>query len=213
MLDMDTALPSLDKIVFTALFPLCIGGVGCGGFFGADFVSAVSIGGQDRYYSADAFKDGGEEGVAREQASREFQCPTSSLAVAQPYKRAFVVTGCGKRGVFVTLGTMDWNARRIPGRDDDAYITYWRAVDVVAPVPPPSLPVEAANPIETLKPWIRLSEQGSKDLDCPIDQVTPDIAPQGRAPSVPLVEGCGRRAVYLGGSDPDLRLVSIVPIK
>ena len=51
------------------------------------------------------------------------------------------------------------------------------------------------------------------DLACPAEHVTPDFIPQGLAPALPVVEGCGKRATYLSETDPEVfRLSSLVTL-
>ncbi len=199
---------------FASLVAASLTGVsGCGGFF-SDWVTAGYVGGSERYYTYETWSAGGEREVVGDEASRELACAAGELTIAQPYSRAYLVTGCGKRGVFVTASLSDQEPRKIPGSEDDAIVTYWRAVNVLAPVAPPPAPVSHGDYMTSVKTWVRLVQQGAKDLDCDPKELLPDIVPQGRAPSLPLVEGCGNRATYIGEVDTNpLRLVSIVPIK
>jgi len=194
--------------------PLAACLLSCGGDWGLhDYVTAGLVGGTDRLYTYEEWKAHGSDDVVRDEASREFQCALGELSVDQPYHRAYVITGCGHRGVFVVESLADDQTHKMPGHEDGAYVTWWRAVNVVAPVEPPSAPI-AGTMLANAKRWIDLVKQGAKDLECSPGELTPDFVPQGKAPSVPLVEGCGKRAIYVDDVDPNpIRLTSIVPIK
>ncbi len=214
-------------------------------------VRAGWVAGADRGYSEADWDRHGEQDVVLDQASRDLDCPVPQLIMTQPYGRAYVVNGCGRRGVFVTVKVETWSS------DETRPVASWtRAFDVCAPGEPPgtpagtvsapaldpqigssehsiaasSLAIDPSGLLErrdaTIAPppaksvastwnqqqvWTRLVMQGARDLRCPPDQVTPDFVPQGRwAPSLPIVEGCGKRATYLAERADVFRLSAIV---
>jgi hypothetical protein len=194
------------------MFAIAMLGCGGSGPFGYSSDSIGWVAGADRTYTYEQWQATGERDVVLDQASRDFACPTSQLAVARPDGRAYVVTGCGHRGAFVTAGAGAPNV----------VTTYMRAVNVLAPVAPPPTPVGAVDDaaLQThsswyiAQRWVRLAAQAAVDLGCPADQLTPDFIPQGRAPDLPVVEGCGQRATYLSEQDPrQFRLSSLVAME
>ena len=184
----------------------------CGGAPGSSYGTTGWVRGADRAYTYAAWQDSGERDVVVDQASRDFACAPAELAVARPNDRAYVVTGCGHRGVFVSFGV---TGPTVSG-------AYMRAVNVLAPVLPPATPagavddptVQASSTWSTARRWVRLAAQAVVDLGCPADQLAPDFIPQGRAPALPVVEGCGKRATYLSEVDPrQFRLSAIVAVR
>ena len=191
----------------------------CGSYVPAGSLTGGYWHGADHYF-ASAYGDdewrGHEEDVVRDQAARDLACPTASLQLERPYERAWVAQGCGRRATFllVTVRIAAPTRRLSPER---AVWPIWvRAIDLASPAPPPPLPegLEAtSDPLLDAEPWTALVAQGSKDLECPRDQITPDFVPQGRAPSLPIAEGCAKRATYVSGDGKLLRLSAVVPIR
>ncbi|MGZ3421790.1 MAG: hypothetical protein ACXWUG_08045 [Polyangiales bacterium] len=129
----------------------------------------------------------------------------------------WIAEGCGHRAPYLLVGLRSSGSVVPPGRSESAYVTWIRAINLASPSAPEPVPSgiqTSSDPMTDAKPWIDLVTQGALDLDCPAPQITPDYIPQGRAPAIPVAEGCGKRATYLSESDPKvLRLSSLVPIK
>jgi hypothetical protein len=156
--------------------------------------------------------------VVIDQAARDLSCPNAQLTATDSARLAYVVEGCGRRGVFVLVYVRAWGA----GYEQ----AWWRALDISDPHEPPPTPrgpVSTDWPIDSqvsstwndAQRWIVLARQGAIDLACGRTAVTPDFVPQGpRTLDVPIVEGCGKRATYVAerGSDV-IRLSSVVAIK
>jgi hypothetical protein len=173
------------------------------------------IQGEDRAFTPNEWSAHGHKEVVIDQASRDFACPVGEVAAQGPYDEGmYIATGCGRRGIYVFVLATQWDSE--PG-----IVREWsRALNVSTPtVPatePPPTPVGAISATapsswSEAQRWIRLVQQGAHDLSCAPDQVTPDFVPQGRAPDLPVVEGCGKRATYLSERDPQVfRLSAIV---
>ncbi|MGZ3419723.1 MAG: hypothetical protein ACXVEF_13060 [Polyangiales bacterium] len=183
-------------------------------------VTAGWWGGGDHYYSAD-YQDnqwqGHEVDVVRDQAARDFGCAVDSVVADRPHQRVWVAAGCGHHAPYLLVVLAGSGQVVPPGRAESAYVTWIRAINLASPSSPAPLPStihSSSDPMHDAKPWIDLVAQGAKDLECPADQITPDYVPQGKAPALPLAEGCGKRATYVSESDPKaLRLSSVVTIK
>jgi hypothetical protein len=185
--------------------------IACGGGFSYSLPQSGWVAGADRPYTQEQWKYAGQREVVLDQASRDFACAVTQLAVAQPTDRAYVVTGCGHRGVFVIFFVAVLDVRNV----------YQRAVNVLAPVLPPRTPLGAVDDPgvqefsswKWAQKWVQLAKQGAVDLACPAEQLTPDFIPQQRAPELPIVDGCGKRATYLSEPDPKVfHLSSLVAI-
>ena len=135
-----------------------------------------------------------------------------SLSSLQPYKRAYVVTGCDRHAVLVLVSGSDGKLRDIPG-GQSAWVTYYRAFDLGAVVDPPPAPIDRAAFTSELKEWVNLVRQAAKDLKCGATDILPDFVPQGDAPTIPIGEGCGKRATYVEDSPGSFRLLSIVNVE
>lgn len=137
--------------------------------------------------------------VVREAAASTLACDKPALTITQPNERAYVVTGCGHRGVFVAIDALeDWTWRM-------------RAVDVSLAIAVPDERPPARNSTDVAAVWRAIVTQASIDLHCDRDQITPDLVPQGRARAIPIAEGCGHRASYIT-DDHTLVLTAIVPL-
>jgi hypothetical protein len=189
------------------------------------FVTAGWWGGQDHYFDTSNNQSawtGHDLDVVRDQASRDFGCPPATVVV-HATDQVYLASGCARRAPYVTisLGVLGNDPVRVPGRDDLVWPTWIRAVNVVAPTDPPPAPSGAKlvgrEYQRAVGRWNALVVQGAKDLECPVDQITPDYVPQGKSPDLPLAEGCGKRATYVGEyadeTPKPLRLSSIVPVK
>jgi hypothetical protein len=173
--------------------------------------------GSDHYFVSARRSDewsGHERNVVSDAAKRSLACP--AVDVEQPYGNAWVATGCGRRTTLLVVLFGPNRAMKIPGFDDEVWPSWARAIDLVKPQLPEPLPYErnlSETPFLQAQRWIDLVAAGARDLQCPADQVTPDIVPQGKAPALPIVEGCGKRATYVSeDSDKAPRLSSLVPI-
>jgi hypothetical protein len=162
------------------------------------------VGGQDREL---ADWELGKRAVIADQARRDFRCEAGHVTVEALNRRAFVATGCGRRGVYLIeerSNTMD---------DGNNYVNqvWLRARNVTTPSAPPPTPAGSIPASDGARGWVELVERGAHDLACPAEELTPDFVPQGRAPALPVVEGCGKRATYLSeeGNGP-FRLSAIV---
>lgn len=171
---------------------------GCGMF--SPYVAAYTFDGTEHYTTGDDSARF-EQATVHDAAARELAC--LDIAVDQPYKRAYVASGCGRHAVFVMTSTMPGDPRKIPGHDGTYYVTAEHAIDVTQTG-------TATDPLGTdLRKWRALIAAGARDLECPIDQVVPDFVPQYRAPELPIAEGCGQRASYVA-EQTSLRLVALV---
>jgi hypothetical protein len=137
--------------------------------------------------------------VVREAAASALACDKHALTIEQPYTRAYVVTGCRHRAVFVAIDRLEPSAWRV------------RAVDVSLATPQPGEVPPERYGVDVAAEWRAIVGRASADLGCDRDQITPDLVPQGRAREMPIGEGCGRRASYVT-DEHALRLIAIVPL-
>lgn len=201
-------------------FVIALVTIGCAhgsAYYGVE-VTAGFWDGRDHYFATDEKRDewlAHDVDVLRDQAARDLACAASSLLITHPYERAYVVSGCGRQAPFLLVRVGSEGRVWLPDRNHPVYVSWVRAVNLASegsmvPLPRVASSLLLPNP----RPWITLVAQGAKDLECPLSQVTPDFVPQGKAPDLPVAEGCGKRATYLSEPHPDtFRLSSIVPIR
>ena len=125
-------------------------------------------------------------------AAVDLACPVDRLRIERlpTRQRLYAVEGCGRRAVLL-------EQVRLSGPDAEGRVARLvRHANLSSPAAPGApLDEEAAR-------WRALVVQGARDLACAEDQVTPDIVwdrvdfHRPWAPRFPVVEGCGRRAVY-----------------
>jgi hypothetical protein len=172
------------------------------------------IRGEDRAFTPEEWSARGLDEAVIDQASRDFACPVGQIEAQRPNERMHIVTGCGHRGIYVFVVATQWDSPANTVRE------WGRALNVSTPKEPPTEPpptpagaisASTRSSWSEAQRWIRLVQKGAHDLSCAPDQVTPDFIPQGRAPELPVVEGCGKRATYLSERDAQvLRLSAIV---
>jgi hypothetical protein len=193
---------------------------------GPRYVTAGWWGGADHYFDSTPDHDewdGHEIDVVRDQAARDFNCSPAAVDVHDSGD-VYIAVGCDHRAPFVlvSFGTLGDGPVRVPGRDEPAWPTWIRAVNVITPADPAPAPSGARIVgrawYRAVGRWNALMVQAAKDLECPIDRITPDYVAQGKSPDLPIAEGCGKRATYVGEMHADdgpkpLRLSSIVTIQ
>jgi hypothetical protein len=185
----------------------------CGGASDLHFATSYWFDGTEHYSTAHEADAQLAEALVRDQAARDLNCAKVNFALTQPYDRAWVVNGCGKRAVFVVTTVSLSDLATIPGHGGAYLIQYERAIDVTAEHEPAPAPGQQGSAYTgEIRRWRTLVEESSKDLTCPVTEILPDMVPQGRAPMLPIAEGCGQRASYVVDGER-LRLVSQVPIR
>jgi hypothetical protein len=125
------------------------------------------------------------------QAAEDFACAANDVRVEDRDSvehALFVAHGCGRRGVYREVREIEQAASNQP------VITRVRFLNITS---------TGASPLpEPLRVWRSLLVQGARDLGCAEDQVVPEFVwdqvgyRRAWLPTFPVVEGCGKRAVY-----------------
>ncbi len=112
----------------------------------------------------------------------------------------FRARGCGRQILYVRLLKIHQKTYTYGFSNGVVYHETLDWVPLAALSPDSGLAPD--SPIaSTLAALVRLNMEAAKDLECPRTDVVPELASVGRGGTMPIAEGCGRRAMYLPTGD------------